>query len=381
MDGIDAALVHTYGGRDQLIGSTSTAYPTVLKKRIYNCAHDPETPLHEVADLVRLVGESFAKAALKAMQKFKHEVGPQQIAVIGSHGQNIYHHPESHVSVQIGDGNIIAARTGITTVCNFRMADIALGGEGAPILPYYHRRLFAAQARQGMTIQNLGGIANLTYLGPKNTIFGFDTGPANCMIDDVLERLSDGRLKYDRGGALARKGEVNWALYDLIWQHKEVARYRQQKPPKSTGRELYNADVLQKAMAMIRRKKISKVDAIATITRVSAALTAEAYRKWVLPRHPLSEIVLAGGGSKNKIWCGFLAEELDEFDLKFSTAESHGVNASVLEAQAFAYYGLCALAGKPVNVPAVTGAKRETICGQIIPGQNWHSLPKSWASL
>ncbi len=369
MDAIDGALLETSGAKDHLLLHLQFPYKKDLRDEILGLIRSPSITLPNLTRLHYAIGEAFAEAGEKTIQtalKKKLLKKRGDLTVIGSHGQTVFHDPEGKRTLQIGESALIAARTGITTVSDFRAADTALGGEGAPLLPYYHQRLFQKEARKGVVVQNLGGIANFTYLGPKQKIFALDTGPANCLLDGAIQTLSHGKTPYDKGGALAKLGRLSPELLRTLSENPEVAAFRRRRAPKSTGRELFSPSYLQNAMA--EHPHLLPEDLLHTLSHFTVLLLAEAYEKEILSRrYPLSTVVVAGGGAKNEFLLSLLQCHFP--NVEFLTMEDYGWNSQALEAQAFGHFALCTLQKKPITFASTTGTRQPAICGKINPAQ------------
>lgn len=298
-DAVDAALVNiARRGRTSRItplAFVSLPYPRSLQRRIVElCLHGH---VAEICHMNVYLGELFAKAALRVIQKAKYR--PTDIDLIGSHGQTIHHLPkgirEAGVGVirstlQIGEPCVIAERTGITTIANFRPRDMAAGGEGAPLVPYAHSKAFG-HPRRARLVVNIGGISNVTYLPPRGGIAdlqAFDTGPGNMVMDALVREGSKGKHLYDAGGRLALRGTVNRRLLDDLMTHPFLAR----RPPKSTGREEFGAPFVRHLLTKQRRAHLSTEDLLATC----AAWTAETIgtaRQWVTGN--MDDVIVGGG--------------------------------------------------------------------------------------
>lgn len=367
-DGIDAALVELSGETGVALKAFSVfPYPAPLRKRIL-AAENSRTPLEEIGELNVLIAEWFASAALKVM---KHGA----VDFIASHGQTLFHHPPSQIkkgetafTMQIGDGSVIAQRTGILTVSDFRAADLAQGGEGAPLVPYVDWRLFT-DARRGRVLLNLGGIANFTYLPPRgawNRVVACDTGPANALLDALIARGTNGKQTRDEGGVLASNGKVNPRLLARLMRHPFLSR----PLPKSADRSWFGDALAEKLL----RGRAPLADLLAT----AAAFTAESVALH-LARHAgrADEIYVSGGGEKNAAVVRMLRAAVEE-KLKRKILVHHfsklGLPGKAKEAVAFAFLGYETLRGRPSNLPNVTGARQACILGKISPGKSKWNL-------
>jgi anhydro-N-acetylmuramic acid kinase len=365
VDAIDASLVKIGEKEDSLTLHVQFPYEKSLQENILAIIRTPEMPLARFTDLHYSIGKAFADAAENTIQialKKKLLKKRQDLLVIGAHGQTVFHDPDKKQTLQIGEGAKIAALTGITTVSDFRSADTAYGGEGAPLLPIYHHRLFAKEATKGLAVHNLGGISNYTYIGPKGQIFALDTGPANCFLDGAIQTLSGGKIRYDARGARAKEGVVQKEVAKFFATQAAIEKFRQKSAPKSTGRELFSPRVLEALMRAV--PKISEADLLCSLTQYTVDLIAESYRREIFAqKRPLKKVVLAGGGSQNDFLIALLRKEFPS--VKFVTMEDQGWSAQALESQAFAYFAHCALQRKPITLPSTTGAKKPVVCGKI----------------
>ncbi len=356
-DGIDAALVAFSGEGEQLrcelvLGRTSGWTPD-LRAALIHLGQGGEMPaLDELGRLDVQVGQAFAAATLQLLADAK--VARSQVAAIGSHGQTIRHRPhyDPPFTWQIGDAHVIAERTGITTVADFRRRDVAAGGHGAPLMPAFHAAMLHS-ADEDRAVLNLGGIGNLTLLPRTGEVRGFDTGPANALMDGWCERHT-GRA-FDASGAFAASGQVDDALLGRLLAEPWFAL----PPPKSTGREQFHLDWLQ---ARLEGTTLAAADVQATLLALTARTIADALRA----QQPGTRRVLAcGGGVHNRALMAQLARELPGVVVE-STA-GHGLDPDYVEAMDFAWLARETLAGRPGNLPSVTGARGPRILGAIIP--------------
>jgi anhydro-N-acetylmuramic acid kinase len=323
-----------------------------------------------VCHLNVLLGEVFARAALRVIRKAGMD--PSKIELIGSHGQTIHHLPkgirESPIGVvrstlQIAEPAVIAERTDITTIANFRARDMAAGGEGAPLAPYAHY-LLMRHARHSRLIVNLGGISNVTYLpkgGRRDRVIAFDTGPANMVLDALVQRLSKGRMSFDGGGMMAAKGVVHPALLKELMGHP----YLKRRPPKSTGREEFGGPFIEQLLVKQRAYRLGQADLLATCAYWTAASVGEA-RRWI--RGDIDEVVVGGGGVYNRTVMRNLQSVFDDTPVK--TFDDLGWNSKAFEAIAFAVLAYQTASGTCNNLPRVTGAQHAVVLGTIVPGKS-----------
>jgi len=385
-DGVDVAIVdigpRDRGPRGQEIGVRLRAfhtfpYPVALRRRIF-AIFDPETArVDDLCDLNFALGEAFASALIRLSRRSGVPLG--SIDLVGSHGQTVCHRPRGRPlgrrrggsTLQIGEPAIIAERTGITTVADFRPRDIAAGGEGAPLVPYADFVLFHDK-RLSRAVQNVGGIANVTYLpaggrstqrlstGDLGDVVAFDTGPGNMMIDRIAWRASGGRATYDKGGRMAARGQVSDRLLAELMEHPYLAR----RPPKSTGRETFGVRFADEVYARARRRGLAPRDILATVTEFTVRSIAEAYRRF-LPAMP-DEVIICGGGARNRTLLARLRESLRP--ARVAPMDEFGLDARAKEAVSFAILAYATVHGLPGNVPSATGARRAAILGKVIPG-------------
>lgn len=372
MDGIDAVLARFGDGGDETLAHTFTAYPKALRQQLFEKLKDFQISLEEYGVLNHLVGESFAKAALACLKQAKQRRKANRADVIGSHGQTIFHNPGKKVSLQIGSPHAIARATGITTVSNFRLADIYAGGEGAPMLPLYHQRMIGKK-HPGFAVHNLGGISNFTYFGPGKKLIALDTGPANCLMDLCTQRLSQGKIPFDAKGKWASAGNISLAHLAYLHGQDAVRKYISLPAPKSTGRELFTQSMADAFIERAQNDGLSKEDMLATLSQFSVDLAVLAYERFVRKKKlPLHSIVFCGGGAHNPDTLRRFSQAMPQ--VKIQTLADFGMEPQVIEAQAFACYGLMSVFGLPQNLPAATGASQAVVGGEITPGANWRAL-------
>ena len=351
LDGIDVALVEIRGsGHVRTIGFQSTPYPPRLRKELL-AVSNAATHTAAISRLHFELGEQYARAALRAMGRFG------RAALIGCHGQTIFHEGR-HSTLQIGEPAVIAERTGIPVVANFRARDIAAGGEGAPLVPYADYLLFR-HPRRARTALNIGGIANVTVIpagARPGDVVAFDTGPGNMVIDALVREHTRGKRLFDRGGALAASGRVHQALLDDLLRDG----YYRRRPPKSTGREQYGAEFV----ARMKRSRLPMRDLIATATALTAATIALGVRRAGAAR---SELIVSGGGAHNPRIMAQLAGFLP--DAPLATSADYGIDIDAKEAVAFAMLAHETWRALPGNLPSATGARRAVVLGSITPGR------------
>ena len=373
VDGIDAALVEI-GGTDEapevrLVAFEDRPWPEEVRRQIFPLFRPETATVDKIGYMNFLMGEIYAQSVSSVVEKAGLTLA--DIDLIGSHGQTIWHAPEVcgkdgfpvRFTVQIGEGSVIAARTGVPTVSDFRVADMAVGGQGAPLVPFSEYLLYR---RPGETIllQNIGGIGNMTVLpgdeGPE-AVYAFDTGPGNMIIDAVVSALTGGAKTYDAGGAMAAEGRVDEALLAMLQQDP----YYDMPLPKTTGRELFGVQYVGKILDYQRAHGLSDADVLATVTDLTAWSIADGYARYGLPKRQAAELVVGGGGSYNATLLGFLRTRFAPYGVQVRTQEDLGWSSDAKEAVAFALMADCCVREKPNVLPSVTGAKAAAIMGKI----------------
>jgi anhydro-N-acetylmuramic acid kinase len=363
-DSIDVAICRIEGQaaeiRVQLIHYREHAHDPTIKFQILKAA---ELGLRAIAELNVLLGEAFARACLLSLEEAS--VSPAKVDLIGSHGQTIYHHSgvagARRATLQLGDGDIIAVRTGCYVISDFRARDIAAGGEGAPLSPIADTVLFARGASEKpcrRAILNLGGIANITVLDADSThVFGFDTGPANAPLDRLARRLSGGQLACDQDGQFARAGRVNERLLsELLERDLFLAR----RPPKSTGFEMYgDAFVAQAA----EQHGEYDTDLMATLTEFTARSIAIGLQQCAQLGSSVNEVIVAGGGVKNPALIERIKALIAPIPIRM--ADDLGIPSVAREAMAFAVLADMTLRGITADLPPVTGATMAKLLGKL----------------
>jgi anhydro-N-acetylmuramic acid kinase len=354
MDALDAVLVELGGAQPQLHSSLSRPLPGSLREQLIRLASPGDNEIELAARTDVLLGRFSAETVQQLLQQA--DVAAADICAIGSHGQTIRHGPNSSppYTVQIGDGNSIAQLTGITTVADFRRRDMVVGGQGAPLVPAFHSALYRSNTDNRVAL-NLGGIANITVLPaePSTPVIGFDTGPANGLMDAwCQQRLHQA---YDEDGRLAADGKVNQTLLAQL----ESDPYFKQAPPKSTGREHFNLDWV---LSQLPAEDLSDEDTLATLAELTVRTVANA----IYTHAPnTAEVIVCGGGAYNPHLMQRLRANLPGVTINSSAA--YGVEPRWIEAMAFAWLARQTLNHLPGNLPAVTGANASVILGAIYP--------------
>lgn len=362
LDGIDAVLVDfaPRNGKPQLLGSYSQAIPAALTTRIQQLcdAQSPGNEINQLGDIDRQLGKLFAQAVNTLCRQ--SGVDKKHITAIGSHGQTVRHYPdgENGFTLQIGDANTIATQSGIDVIADFRKKDIALGGQGAPLVPAFHQAVFADDSKDRLIV-NIGGIANLTFLAAngKHPTCGFDTGPGNTLMDGWIQQHKG--QPYDACGQWAQSGQLNEALLAELLSDD----FFQQLPPKSSGREKFNLQWL--AQGIKRSQSPGQSMRPQDVQRTLMQLTAESLAQAIRPLADGGDIYLCGGGSHNQLLVTTIGACLPQF--KVLNTHALGVDPDWVEAMAFAWLARAHTLNQPGNVPSVTGAKRPAVLGGYFP--------------
>ncbi|ART82617.1 anhydro-N-acetylmuramic acid kinase [Oceanisphaera profunda] len=364
LDGIDAVLMATNGHQAQLTASTTRPFAKALRQRLLDVANGTPISAQLWGELDAELGQAYAEIVLQLLQ----ESGTQanQVRAIGCHGQTLWHQPYGDLpfSLQLGDGNRVAALTGIITINDFRRKDMALGGQGAPLVPAFHQQVLA-DTKQLRIVVNIGGIANITVLDPQQPVQGFDVGPGNMLLDAWCQQQWG--QPFDKGAAFGLQGQVNSDLLARLLDEPWLAL----PAPKSTGRELFSphwlAAHLQEHQAQCGA--INALDVQATLTEFSASAIVDQVTGYATKpttatqTMPTGQLLVCGGGGHNPLLMQRLTALLPNWQV--TTTNSAGVDMDAMEAMAFAWLAHQTLHGLPGNLPAVTGASRPAILGAI----------------
>lgn len=363
LDGIDVAICHIDGhARDakiEVVAFETIPYATDVRQELLDLYEDAGNAVARISSMNVVVGDAFASAALQVLEA--NGLSADDVVLVGSHGQTVWHQPatESPLMVastlQIGDASRIAAQVNATVVSDFRVADMAVGGQGAPLASYLDWASFG-DADLNRCVQNIGGIGNVTWVPANasvNDVIAFDTGPGNMLIDALITRLTNGTQIYDIDGSIGMNGSVN---YDLL-NELMTDPYLDEAPPKTTGREYYGSEMVD----AILEKHPLDANLIATVTAYTAHSIADAYRRW-LPELP-DEVYVNGGGARNPLLMRMLADALDGIPVR--STDELGISADGKEAVCFALMAHDSVAGYPTNIPGATGAERAVALGNI----------------
>ncbi|MGH9432366.1 MAG: anhydro-N-acetylmuramic acid kinase [Terriglobia bacterium] len=375
MDGVHAALVEISGPanhpRVQMHAFASVPYPVLLRTRLLHVASGHPTTAAGISELNFLVGEMFAQAAQVVCRRAG--IRPDQLAVIGSHGQTVFHQGKAITALesrhrtsttpstlQIGEPAIIAQRTRACVIADFRTADMAAGGEGAPLVPLIDY-LLLRHTKIGTLALNIGGIANITVIeaaARQEDVYGFDTGPGNMVMDALVSRTTQGRESFDADGRMASSGTIDKRVLNEILR----LPFFSHPPPKSAGREQFGADFVDHFFRAKRGK--TSCDLVATATELTARSIALAVQNFVPRRKRKGRMVVSGGGAHNRFLLARLAAHLPTFEIRLS--DDFGLPADTKEAIAFALLADRTLHGLPGNLPRVTGARWPVVLGKVV---------------
>jgi anhydro-N-acetylmuramic acid kinase len=370
-DGIDVALARISGApprvKARLLNHTAVKFPEQVRAEILRVAEQRTITAGELSQLNFRLGQLFADAAKNACKRFR--VAISSVDLIGSHGQTIFHQgvPAKYLgaltasTLQIGEAAVIAARTGVTTVADFRPADMAVGGQGAPLVPYADYLLYSDR-KLGRASLNLGGIANVTVIpagAAREKVFAFDTGPANMLIDALVTHFSRGRKKFDEGARLALPGRAIPGLLDELMRDP----YLKLKPPKSTGREYYGAAYVKRVLALGRQYCAKPNDLIRCVTIFTALSVVDALNRFVTRTTKIDQLIVSGGGARNPLIMGQLAAALPGVEVLPSSGL--GVPEEGKEAFAFALLAYETFHQRAGNVFSATGASGPAVLGKI----------------
>jgi len=409
VDSIDVALAQISAAppnlMSRLLNHTSIKFPLAIRREILRVAEQQPISAGELSQLNFRLGKLFAEAALVACKRFR--ISPNKISLIGSHGQTVFHQgkPVDYLGVptvstlQIGEPSVIATLTGVTTVADFRPADIALGGQGAPLVPYADFLLYR-HPKLGRLSLNLGGIANITVIPAGATpsqILAFDTGPANMLIDALVSDFTQGRQRFDKNAQLASKGRGIPALLDELLRDP----YLKLAPPKSTGREYFGRDYFKKLLTLGRKHRATPNDLIRAATLFTPLSIVDALNRFVLPKTKIHQLIVSGGGARNPLILAQLsaalriapvssafpsssfvgaqhaAPHLDKISsdelrnlssrrgIEILSSTRFGIPEDAKEAYAFALLAYETFHQRPGNLPSATGARRPAILGKI----------------
>lgn len=376
LDGLDVVLCQFYDIDEdndepvEILATISEPFPEQLKHHLLaltqpngvkNLLENQQFGFESELDVFGFASREYAEFASNLVNQLlqQSKTLPDEVSAIGCHGQTVRHRPEWGFSLQLLDPNVLAERTGIAVVSDFRRRDMAVGGQGAPLVPAFHQAMFTHHHDMPTVVLNLGGIANITVLDGSEQVIGFDTGVANLLIDAWCQEHT-GQL-FDKNGAWAKSGQVIEPLLNEMLAHEFFAK----APPKSTGREMFNLawinGLLEKINHELPNFAYSPADVQATLTELTAVSVAQAILR-ILPNH-VGQVIVCGGGAYN----GFLLERLNQHisNWKIITSDKFGLSPKWVEAVAFAWLARQTIIGNPSNLPSVTGANKAVVLGQV----------------
>lgn len=372
VDGVDAALVEVTGSgidtRVSLVEFVTVGYSKSLRKAVLNQSDAQTARVDQLCQINAVLGERFAQAAEEVCRKAS--VPLASVDLIGSHGHTIHHLPgperlfetDVRATFQVGSPSVIAERTGVTTISDFRSRDMAAGGQGAPLIPLVDYILFRSD-QVGSVMLNIGGISNITSLPAGcsvDDVTAFDTGPGNMAVDALVNNLTDGVQSYDVDGKMAAEGEADEVLLKKLMRHPFLVL----PPPKSTGRETFGRDFVDQVLAW--GKDLSGPDLILTATTFTVMSISDALVAFVFPKWNVDRVIVSGGGSKNPEMMRMLMRKLSGIEV--ITTDAFGIPSEAKEAIGFAVLANQTLGGMTGSIPSVTGAKHASILGSITPG-------------
>jgi len=374
-DGIDVALARISGIPPKLSlkleGHYHVAFPALVRKAILNLANGSPATVAEISQLNFLLGEEFARAAISACKSWR--VPLRKVSLIGSHGQTIYHqgapspflnYPRLSSTLQIGESSVIAERTGVTTIADFRPADMAAGGQGAPLVPFVDYLLYRHPKRNRAAL-NIGGIANVTVIPARakpEDVVAFDTGPGNMIVDALVEKFTHGRSHYDKDSQIALRGRLLPKLLTELMENP----YLRRQPPKTAGREQFGQSCAQKILSWAKQRRAKPEDLVRTATIFTSLSIANAFQQFILPLVRIDELIVSGGGARNPLMMVYLSAILG-FSITFSG--ELGIKPEAKEALAFAILAYESYHGRANNLPSATGANHPAVLGKLVHGR------------
>jgi anhydro-N-acetylmuramic acid kinase len=377
VDGLDAAVVQIEERGDtlvaQLLAYHEAEIDEALRSRVHALFSPEQSRVDDLCEVNVLLGEAFARAGEEAARRSGAELD-----LVASHGQTVWHQVDegrARSTLQIGEPSVIVERLGVTVVADFRPRDMAAGGEGAPLASYPDVLLFGDE-RRSRAVQNIGGIANVTWVPPGgrgHRAIAFDTGPGNVLVDHAVWRTTGGMQRFDRDGLLAASGTVDDSIVGELLE----LPYLKKHPPKTTGRELFGAQLADPLLDDARQRGLGDADIIATLTAFTAHSIADQYQRF-LPSWP-DDVVIGGGGAENPVLMRMLREHLTP--ARVLIHDDFGLPAAGREAIYFAVLGYQAIHGRPNTVASCTGADHPVVMGKIVPGANYGDLMRRVAAM
>jgi len=369
-DGVDLALIeiNKSGDHFELIKGFHKPYDRVQKKTILDSINPQYSNIEKISQINFYLALIWSESINEMLSQ--NNILKEEIDLIGSHGQTIYHQPklkqfgEKNVrsTLQLGDPAVLAQLTGIATVGDFRVSDVAVGGQGAPLVPYFDW-LFFKKLKKNVLALNIGGISNFTFIpadGELNKVTAFDCGPGNILIDQLMQRLYEEPI--DKDGRIAKLGHFSERIFNHLLK---IDEFINQPPPRSTGREYYGDEFVLKILKKSLRSRIQEPEIIHTISKYTTYAIYDAYKKFIYPKHKADLLIVGGGGCRNSFVMRSLAEYFDGVSVK--TTSDYGLNEDFKEAICFAILANELIEGRPTNLPQVSGAEKKVLLGKICP--------------
>jgi anhydro-N-acetylmuramic acid kinase len=364
LDGVDAAVVRINGWgintKIEILGYILVPYEADLRQQILDCCSPETSRVDLICNLNVRLGEIFADVAKMAASE--SGVSWEDVDFISSHGQTIYHMPEQEATLQIGELAVIAQRTNKVVVGDFRPHDLAVGGQGAPLIPYVDYLLFR-DAHRGRVLLNIGGISNLSVIAAnarREEVFAFDIGPGNMIIDAFVRFGTNDAETFDDNGKYARSGKVDEDWLRSLLQHP----YYHMQIPKTTGREMFGSQYARILWQEAENRKLSFEDRVATITALTSAAIHHAISTYVQPKVEVKELIVGGGGERNSVIMESLQSRLP--NMKVVSSGAFGISSDAKEAVAFAILGNEAIHRIPNQLPSATGARQPVVMGKVV---------------
>jgi anhydro-N-acetylmuramic acid kinase len=367
-DGIDLVLIEIDPDSQKFnfLKGYHKSYNKIEKKTILNSLDPQLSNIENLSQINFYLAQIWADAIYKMLKEFK--ISKDEIDLIGSHGQTMYHQPllqpfagkKIRSTLQLGDPAVLAQLTGITTVGDFRVADVAAGGQGAPLVPYFDW-LFFKRLKKNVLVLNIGGISNITFIpedGDINKVIAFDCGPGNILIDQLMQRLYE--KPFDKNGRIAKLGKFSERIFNHLLKIDDFIKL---SSPRSTGREHYGKEFVLKILKKSLRSRIQEPEIIHTVSKYTAFAVYDSYKNFIYPKHKAELLVVSGGGSRNPFIMESLADYFDTVEIK--TSSDFDLNEDFKEAICFAVLANELIEGRPTNLPQVTGAKKHALLGKI----------------
>ena len=363
-DGVDVAIVQVVRNEQKVTAElrafSEHPFPPDLRSTLLALAEVSTSRIDDLCAANFEIARHYVKAIRATCSE--QDVSSDEIDLIGSHGQTVHHLPDKGATLQIGEPAVLAEMFGVPVVADFRTRDMAAGGQGAPLVPYVDF-LLLRDGQLGRAVQNIGGIANVTYLRPGGSaeeVIAFDTGPGNMVIDGLVHQLTDGKQNFDNDGEWAGRGRVVKEWLDALMDQP----YFSQPPPKSTGREMFGAGFVQDLLEEAKSREISDDDLMTTATALTAESIARAYERILQPAGPIDEIILSGGGVGNSTLVRMIHELLPE--CRLCSSDEFGLPSAAKEAISFAILANETIDCRPNNLPSATGASRAVVLGKVV---------------